>query len=180
MNLNCSWGNVLELRSCVKVEASVFGSSVSNSRYGLRGRKATLSLNSSISEIRSCVKVEMAIPGSPSPIILMVSVDVKQHLKKEKTHTSGNSELELYYLRAQELCESRGGCPRLPVPNSPYGLCARKATLNLKCWWRNNANTVQKQNVINWCRNKICCNFKLQTIILSIIQNFPWRMNFAV
>ena len=34
-------------------------------------------------------------------------------------------------LKAQELCESRGGCPCLPVPNSPYGLCGRKATLKL-------------------------------------------------
>ena len=32
--------------------------------------------------------------------------------------------------RAQELCESRGGHPELPVPNSPYVLCGRKATLN--------------------------------------------------
>ena len=31
--------------------------------------------------------------------------------------------------RAQELCESRGGRPGLPVPNSPYSLCGRKATL---------------------------------------------------
>ena len=31
--------------------------------------------------------------------------------------------------RTQELCESRGGRPGLPVPNSPYGLCGRKATL---------------------------------------------------
>ena len=35
-------------------------------------------------------------------------------------------------LRGQiELCESRDGRPGLPVPNSPYGLCGRKATLNL-------------------------------------------------
>ena len=34
-------------------------------------------------------------------------------------------------LRALELCESRGGRPGLSVPNSPYGLCGRKATLNL-------------------------------------------------
>ena len=34
------------------------------------------------------------------------------------------------WLRAQELCKSRGGRPGLPVPNSPYGLCGRKATLN--------------------------------------------------
>ena len=32
-------------------------------------------------------------------------------------------------LRALELCESRGGHPGLPVPNSPYGLCGRKAKL---------------------------------------------------
>ena len=37
-----------------------------------------------------------------------------------------------YLGRAQELCESRGGRPELPVPNSPDGLCGRKATLNLR------------------------------------------------
>jgi len=30
----------------------------------------------------------------------------------------------------KELCESRGGRPGLPVTNSPYGLCGRKATLS--------------------------------------------------
>ena len=34
--------------------------------------------------------------------------------------------------RALELCESRGGRPGLPVPNKPYGLCGRKATLNYR------------------------------------------------
>ena len=29
---------------------------------------------------------------------------------------------------AQKLCESRGGLIGLPVPNSHYGLCGRKAT----------------------------------------------------
>ena len=33
--------------------------------------------------------------------------------------------------RARELCESRGGRPGFLVPNSPYGLCGREATLNL-------------------------------------------------
>ena len=33
--------------------------------------------------------------------------------------------------RAQELCKNRGGRPGLPVPNSPYGVCGRKAVLNL-------------------------------------------------
>ena len=30
--------------------------------------------------------------------------------------------------RVQELCESRGGHPGLPVPNKPYGCCRRKVT----------------------------------------------------
>ena len=37
----------------------------------------------------------------------------------------------LLVCRAQELCESGGGRPGLPVPNSPHGPCGRKATLNL-------------------------------------------------
>ena len=36
------------------------------------------------------------------------------------------------YLRAMELCGSRGGRPGLSVPNSPYGLCGRKATFEEK------------------------------------------------
>ena len=31
-------------------------------------------------------------------------------------------------IRAQELCESRGGRPGLPVPSSPCGLYGRKVT----------------------------------------------------
>ena len=62
------------------------------------------------------MKVEVAVLGSPSLISLMVSVDVKQHLKK---------------LRAQEVCESRDGRPGLPVPKSLRNLCGSKATLNL-------------------------------------------------
>ena len=52
------------------------------------------------------------VPNSPYGLI---SVDVK-------------SNIEFGLDRAQELCESRGD--RSPVPNSPYGLCGRKATLN--------------------------------------------------
>ena len=44
-------------------------------------------------------------------------------------YISGNSAAQ--FLRVQELCESRRGRPGLPISNSPYGLCGRKATLNL-------------------------------------------------
>ena len=38
--------------------------------------------------------------------------------------------------RPQELCESRGGRPGLPVPNSLHGLCGRKATLQVEEEWK--------------------------------------------
>ena len=58
-------------------------------------------------------------------------MDVEQHW----TWTTETSlYLNLNYwnqFRVQGLCEIRGGCPGLPDPNSPYGLCGREATLNL-------------------------------------------------
>ena len=66
------------------------------------------------------MKVEMAVLGSPSLISLMVSVDVKHH----ERDSSPLSELR------NCVKASRGGCPGLPVPNSPYGICRCEATLN--------------------------------------------------
>ena len=60
-----------------------------------------------IRAVRSCVRVEVAVRGSPSLTVLTVSVGVKQH-KKKKT-------FDAVYFRVQELCESRGGRPGLPV-----------------------------------------------------------------
>ena len=45
---------------------------------------------------------------------------------------SGYIWARLFYARAQKVCESRGGRPGLPVPNSPHGLCGRKATFKSK------------------------------------------------
>ena len=58
-------------------------------------------------EFRSCVKVEVAVLGSASQLVLTVSVHGKQHWS---------------------------GSPGLPVPNNPYGLCRRKATLKWQSW----------------------------------------------
>ena len=62
--------------------------------------------------------MEVAVPGLPSPslIVLKVSVDVKQNRNESKS-------------QSQELCESRGGHPGFPVPNSPYGFCGHKVTV---------------------------------------------------
>ena len=70
------------------------------------------------------MKVEVATLTYPSLISLMVSVDIKHHVYFVDV-------MQHRLNRARELCESRGGRPGLPVPNSPYGLCGRKATLNL-------------------------------------------------
>ena len=62
------------------------------------------------------MKVEVAVLGSLSNLIVpMVGLCGRKVTLKN---------------RVQELYESRGGRPGLPVlPNSPYGLCGRKATL---------------------------------------------------
>ena len=39
----------------------------------------TVGEHTAFSELRSCLQVEVAVPGSPSLIVFMVSVDVKQH-----------------------------------------------------------------------------------------------------
>ena len=59
----------------------------------------------------------------PSLINHTVSVDVKHHERMKYEEKARRS-------RAQELCESRGGRPGLPVHNGPYGLCGRWATFN--------------------------------------------------
>ena len=72
-------------------------------------------------ELRSCVKVEVTVLGSPSLIIRTVSVDVKKIFNL-------NWALELMSCVKVDV---------FPVPNSPYGLCGRKATLNLNAELRN-------------------------------------------
>ena len=58
------------------------------------------------------MKVEVAVLGSPSLTVLMVSVDVKQH---SRTEVRSCVKVEVAVL----------GRP------NPYGLCGRKAALNL-------------------------------------------------
>ena len=60
----------------MKVQVAVLGSPVPNIPYGLCGRKAILKLNQP--ELWSCVKIEVDVLGSPTLIVLMASVDVKQ------------------------------------------------------------------------------------------------------
>ena len=48
--------------------------------------------------------------------------------KKKKQNTDSSDECQSQLRRCVK--DRRGGCPGLPVPNSPYGLCGRKATLN--------------------------------------------------
>ena len=102
----------------MRVEVAVMGSPSLNRPGGFRGCKATL--KRSCPRAQELIKVEVAVLGSPSRTVFVVkaafSVDVNNIEK---------------LVRAQELCESRGGRPGLPVPNSPNGLCGRKATLNL-------------------------------------------------
>ena len=53
-------------------------------------------------------------------------------------------------IRDQELCESRHGRPGLPVLNSPYVLCERKATLNL-----------------NFCHTEVRSCVKVEVVVMG-------------
>ena len=61
--------------------------------------------------LTSCVKVKVDVPDSS---------DVLCECKATLEHS----------VRAQELCERRGGRPGLPVPDNPYDLCGCQAALN--------------------------------------------------
>ena len=88
------------------------GLPVPNSPYGLCGRNATLN----DTELRSCEIVEVAVLGSPSLIVLMVSVSgCKATLEEEE-------ENRFVITKAQQIC-GRGCGPGLLFPNSPSGLC---------------------------------------------------------
>ena len=52
----------------------------------------------------------MAAQGSPSLIVLIVSVDLKQHCYCQS------------FFRVREQCNSQGGRPRLLVPDTPYNI----------------------------------------------------------
>ena len=62
--------------------------------------------------------------------------------------------------RAQELCESRGGRTGLPVPNSSYGLCGRKATLNSN--WLNLSYAWRGRNMV---RSKVIATERVADFI---------------
>ena len=89
-------------------------------------------------ELWSCVKVEMAVLGSPSLIVLVVSVDVKQpwtngmpselrSCVKVEVAVLGSPSLIVLELTVKP-SELRS-CVKVEV-TVPYGLCGRKATLN--------------------------------------------------
>ena len=51
--------------------------------------------------------------------------------RERQRETDRQTETEAETEKDRAVCESRGGHNGLPVPNSPYGLCGGKTTLNL-------------------------------------------------
>ena len=76
-------------------------------------------------------KSRWLVTGSPSLIVLTVSVDVEATFEaKESSQSSG------------AVCEGRGGCHGLPVPYSPCGLCGRQSNV-----WRRRENFLRAQEL---------------------------------
>ena len=65
------------------------------------------------------------------------------------------------FLRVRELCDSRGGRPGLPVPNSPYGLCGRKATFNSLNSFPNRAQELCPNSPYGLCGRKATLNLSV-------------------
>ena len=68
---------------------------------------------------------------SPSALLVPVFMGACFGIFNEELSVKRNSKSKRN-ATAQELCESRCGRRGIPVPNSPYDLCGRKATLNSK------------------------------------------------
>ena len=81
--------------------------------------------------------------------------------------------------RTWELCESRGGRPRLPVPNSPYGLCGRKAALKLSLSERRSCGESRDGrppiNPYGLCGRKATLNLNLGGFIVDVVGPVPTR-----
>ena len=75
-------------------------------------------------------------------------------------------------IRARDLCESWGGRPGLEVPNCPYGLCGRKATLNVN--YDNNNRIIFPSRI-----NEITKILIIEIISLSPAPQHAWRRGAA-
>ena len=102
-----------ELRSCCGRRGGRPALPVPNNPYGLCGRKAQIEHNTA--ELRSCVKVEVDVLGSPSLIVLTVSV--------------GNIWRRIIPAELRRYVKVEVAVRGLLVPDSLYCLCGRKATL---------------------------------------------------
>ena len=73
----------------------------------------------------------LSVPNSPYGLCGLnakFEEEEEEEKEKEKKRKEKKEKKKRQLPRAQELCESRSGRPRHPVPNSPYGLCGRKGT----------------------------------------------------
>ena len=71
------------------------------------------------------------IPWYTPSCSLRSSSELLRNVPGPKDHKTKRYDQQTISELTEELCKSRGGCHGLPVPNSHYGLCGRKATLNL-------------------------------------------------
>ena len=71
--------DVKQYRTMLTHWSQLVPNSVNRNPRTLSNTTAAAAAAAAAAERRSCVKVKMAVLGSPSLIVLMVSVDVKQH-----------------------------------------------------------------------------------------------------
>ena len=90
-------------------------------------------------------------------------------------HSSGGQRRRLLFRESRnEVCESRGSRPGLPVPNKPRGFCERKTTLNqIKCLLGNSSDgEVQGRWYLVLKLSVIGVNL----LTLFLVQNYGWQV----
>ena len=83
-----------------------------------------MNLTHTPTQLRSSVKVDLAVLGSPSLVVRMIHGH-KATFKEEEEEQAQAQASELRSCVKVEVAVLGS-----PVPNSPYGLCGRKATLD--------------------------------------------------
>ena len=87
---------------------------------------STTNTSTSISLHRHALSLRLNLKGA------LCQWNLARETRKAEDPEFKTGEEKSFRIRVRELCESRGGCPGLLVPNSPYGLRGCKATLKKK------------------------------------------------
>ena len=149
-----------------QVEHSPIKSYLHKVLYGNARAYTHTAMNSNVhdtDQYHTCVRRHTLIMASSNWVLILVGAEILWEVKGFQFGFKGwpgwtvsKVLWEWIQWERQQKCKSRDGHPGLPVPNSPYGLCGRKATSNLtegleKPWPKTGENEIAEWHDIMSC-----------------------------